>query len=108
MYQQNFFSHQCIGSHQFQWFYTIRHVIKQVERVLGYHILAYRDAKIKAHQDPHLPYPLDISWEGVADVVSGEPAMQILHNELLKIESRISRNQNAAMHDKTIFLSSSL
>lgn len=33
-------------------------------------------AKTKVHQDPHLPFPLDISWECVADVSSAKPEMQ--------------------------------
>jgi len=34
------------------------------------------DAKREEHQDPDQPYPLDISWEGEADVSNAEPEMQ--------------------------------
>jgi hypothetical protein len=36
-----------------------------------------RDANRKEHRDPHLPYPLDISLEYVADFLSAEPEIQI-------------------------------
>jgi len=64
------------GKRKFKWFYTTRRAMKLIERIKKMVWDINLTVKREEHQDPRLPYPLDISWEGVADVSSAKPEMQ--------------------------------